>query len=52
MKIEIELPDHLFRIVKKISEDKNVSLHDLIVEDIKGLVSYYKEQYASIGLIL
>jgi len=49
-KVELCLPDNLFEILKKISENKGILLDVLIIEDLNNLVRYYNEQLDSIGL--
>jgi len=50
--LTIEFSPKEYEQLKRISGAKNIDIETLILNDIRGLIGFYEEQYKSIGLVL
>jgi len=50
MKIEIEIPDKEYKKLLRISNDKKISIQELLKKDVDNLIKFYTEQYGLIGI--
>lgn len=50
--ISLNVPLELYKNLIKISKHKKITIEKLVIEDLKNLVEYYKEQFKLIDLFL
>jgi len=50
MKIEIEIPEEEYKKLLRISNDKKISIQELLKKDVDNLIKFYTEQYGLIGI--
>ena len=50
--INLNIPLELYKSLIEISKHKKIAIEKIIIDDLKNLVEYYKEQFKLIGLFL